>query len=219
MLVSLIALSGLSTAAPAQTERSNTAPDDDEVIEIIEAPEGAGDGVISMRDGRALANFTVWLYDRLIQMADPTLELDEDAPQRAADLWAYMWPSLDPESKVLISQMDQIWPAAQANWEAADEEGKAVIAEHIRQLILAVWGDQVTSTASFLAGEISYEDYVPAMDDMMAGGGATAGEENRGGGNEGDNEEGPGDNGGGNDTGISIHDAVSTHLGNFIEYK
>jgi hypothetical protein len=180
---------------------------------------GAQVGADGSRDpGQAeqsVGEFTVWLYDRLIQSADPSVELPPEAIERAEQFWAYVWDGLDPESQALIGQVDLFWPAAATNWYESEPEQQRQILVNIANLVSAVWGEQVVATASFLAGEISYDEYVPYMDALqLAWANAAEPYEDLGGGasqpqsHESESSESE----------WTIHDVVSTHLGNFIEY-
>jgi|GEM_PF-6441322 len=188
---------------------SDMMADEGEMIDWVEVPKDMGDGVVSTRDVVALAEFTIWMFDRLVQSQDPTLAMPADASTRAVDYWVYMWPSMDDESKALISNMDLIFPAARENWEASTSAQRAAIGEDVLSLVVAIWGDQTGPAASYFANEISYEDFVPGMDRILAGfpNYDSSGEYV---------DEGYANSGTGE---YSINDLVSTHLGNFIEYQ
>jgi hypothetical protein len=160
---------------------------------------------------RPLGEFTCWLYDRLIQSVDPTLQLPPEASDRAEQFWMYMWDGLDPDSRSMIDQIDLYWPAARTNWEASGPEERLQINAYIVSLVDGIWGDQVVATASFLAGEISYDEYVPYMDALYTSwvGGIETEEYPQDDTSQPETRE---------DSEWTIHDVVSTHLGNFIEY-
>lgn len=192
---------------------SDLMEDEGEMIDWVDVPKDMGDGVISTRDMVALAEFTIWMFDRLLESQDPTLAMPADAASRAVDYWVYMWPAMDDESKALISNMDLIFPAARENWASSTYAQRQAIGEEVLSLVVAIWGDQTGPAASYFANEISYEDFVPGMDRILAG----FPNYNE----EGEYVDDSSDSGYANSgTGeYSIHDLVSTHLGNFIEYN
>jgi hypothetical protein len=105
--------------------------------------------------------------------------------------------------------MDLIFPAARENWASSNSQQQAGITENILSLVAAIWGDQTGPAASYFANEITYDDFVPGMDRILAGfpNYDSSGE---------DVDEGYANSGTGE---YSINDLVSTHLGNFIEYQ
>ncbi|HYE76748.1 MAG TPA: hypothetical protein VEI97_02070, partial [bacterium] len=160
-LAPLVLAALLAFAAPATAQGGDTTvPADDYAVEEAEGP-------VSEADIVALCEFTAWMYERLVQSQDPSLGLPADAPDRAVDFWAGTIGALDAETILLIGEMEQIFPAAQANWRAADADGQAAIVENVRNLVVLVWGDQVVPMASYLAGEITYDQFAPSIDVVL----------------------------------------------------
>ena len=185
---------------PPVTQRSTVAS---------QAPDTESfEGEVSTDDMADLCRFTAWAFERLVQSADPSLSLPENAPTKALDFWIYVWPSVDPETKHLISQMDQIWPAVQDNWESAGTRQRDAIVGNIRDLLVTVWGKHVASMASYMAGEITYDQFAPAMDEVVTTWYSASGA------NEG--------SGAGTDESQSyglLADSLDTYWGNFIDVE
>jgi hypothetical protein len=132
------------------------------------------------------------------------------------EFWTYVWDVVDVDTRALVSQMDVIWPQARANWSGANAAQREQIATDILQLIISVWGDEAVATASYLAGEITYDEYLPFMNvvhSRWAAGAEAGGNDVQG------TAEGGAAEGGSTDDGPSIHDMISTHLGSFIVYQ
>lgn len=197
---------------PSYQEADDSDVDMEMVIEVVAVPEGMGDGVITISDMVALSQFTAWCYDLTVKSVDPTLSIGDDASVNAVYLWSYLWDSLDADTKALISIMDVVWPSAELNWAQSSAAERRDITANVVALVRTIWGDAAGPTASYLAGEVSFAEYQPVMDAMLAGayvppGGGSDDSYSSGGTAEDDRQ-----------MELGIHDAVSTYLGNFITY-
>lgn len=197
---------------PSHQETDNSDGDMETVIEVVTVPEGMGDGVITISDMVALSQFTAWCYDLTVKSVDPTLSIGDDASVNAVYLWGYLWDSLDADTKALISIMDVVWPSAEQNWAQSSAAERRDITANVVALVRNIWGDAAGPTAAYLAGEVSFAEYQPVMDAMLAGAYATSG----GGSDESYNSSGSAADD--RQMELGIHDAVSTYLGNFITY-
>ncbi|MEO7993377.1 MAG: hypothetical protein ABI743_03185 [bacterium] len=202
----LILQIGSPTASGDHPYRSESLPDEGEIIQMVQVSDGAGDGALSVRDAMALAEFNVWCINRLIEGTEVEQDLGTDGEDRALIFWDYVWNSLDPETLAFVSDMDQTWPAIRARWDNGDEADHAQIMEAIKELINAAYGDQIVESVSYVAGEITMEEYEPYLETILQRFQAGPVESTE---TEGTSDDGASD---------LIHDTVSTYLGNFIEY-
>lgn len=152
----------LATPAFAQgdEDESEYYHDDEPAVEEAEGP-------VSEADIVALCEFTAWMFERVAEEVAPEFVVPDDAPSRALDFWAGTVGYLDTESILVIAEMEEIWPAVQTNWAGADMDESVLILENVHNLIRYVWGDQVTPMASYLYGEISYEQFSPSLDAVL----------------------------------------------------
>ncbi|HYE77128.1 MAG TPA: hypothetical protein VEI97_03995, partial [bacterium] len=116
LVLTLALLGSLPGVAQANsTYRSDAMKGPGETLEVVEVPEGMGDGAITERDLLALSEFFTFTYDEVGEFLGLNemfeVELGDDAEDRMLGFWLYIWPSVDQTTKAQVSTFDKFWPA------------------------------------------------------------------------------------------------------------
>ena len=170
----LLLLVLLATASPASAGRLGAALDADPAeqpegatLDVVQVPMGAGDGRVTERDAKAFSAWCVWGFEELAASEGVEIELGSEGEQRMLDFWIWAWGWVDPETKAVVSQADQLWPQIQ---QAAGDPGtKVALVEEFGGFAAETWGlDLIGPTVEYLGGVMPPAQYSALIERAVA---------------------------------------------------
>ena len=172
LLLGLLAL--LAVTAPASAGRLGAALDaepaqepEGATLDVVQVPMGAGDGRVTERDAKAFSAWCVWGFEELAASEGVEIELGPEGEQRMLDFWVWAWDWVDPETKVVVSQADQLWPQVQQA--VADPGTKVALVEEFGVFAAETWGlELIGPTVEYLGGVMPPEQYSALIQQAVA---------------------------------------------------
>jgi hypothetical protein len=154
-------LGGALQADPAEEPEGAT-------LDVVQVPLGSGDGRVTERDAKAFSAWCVWGFEELAASEGVEIELGPDGEQRMLDFWVWAWGWVDPGTKVIVSQADQLWPQVQQA-AAADAGTKAALVEEFGVFAAETWGlELIGPTIEYLGGVMDPAQYSGLIEQAVA---------------------------------------------------
>ncbi len=163
-----IMLLSAAITLPSHAQVSPTTTPEGATLAVVQVPAGYGDGRVTERDAKALGEYCVWGFNRMIELEGVDFELGADAETRMLDFWFYVWEYVDEETQAIISVADVVWPAILSQYNSGDEAARQLLVDEFAAVSNDIWGGFIEQTVYYLAGELSAVEYTVLVDQAIA---------------------------------------------------
>ena len=170
LLPGLVAVAATAMAVPALAGLGDTlsgGTPEGATLDVVQVPLGAGDGRVTERDAKAFSAWCVWGFEQLAASEGVEIELGADGEQRMLDFWVWAWQWVEPQTKVIVSQADQLWPKVQEM--AADPAQREALTQEFGVFAAETWGlELIGPTVEYLGGAMPAVQYSALIEQAVA---------------------------------------------------